>query len=190
MTKIFLFNGPPSCGKDTIVENAIKRTNDLWVLEKFAYPLKKGMRDILSLSDSEYEYYDSPGVKDQPQERFFGVSPRNFQINLSELFFKPTFGEDIFGRLMVDRIKRRKNYQKEIFLVSDSGFESEAKVLLDEFGKENVFLFRINREGCDYNNDSRGYIELPGISRIDIENNSTLESLYENSMKMIYKCLS
>lgn len=170
--KYFLFNGPPGCGKDTIVDYITKHFG--FKKEKFAQPLKDGLQFFFGLTDEEMVYYDSFGIKDMPQERLYDVVPRKFQINLSQDFFKPTVGNDVFGKLLYERTRLG---QDEKYAISDSGFREEAMFIIDRVGRENVKLFRVVRDGCNFDNDSRDYIDLP-CETVTIENNKGLYELY------------
>ena len=111
---------------------------------------------------------------------------RQFYIHVSENVMKPLFGIDIFGRLAVEYIK---NTTQKITTISDSGFPDEAMPVVEHFGLDNVFLIRIHRNGCDFQGDSRSYIDLP-IKSVDIDNNGTQEdfiSRFYNEVEQFLK---
>jgi len=158
MTKIFLLNGPAGSGKDTAAAHLQEYFEGKLV--KFATPLKKAATAIYCDGDEKlFEHFDTFERKGIPEEIFFGKSCRQVQINISEYFLKPMHGEDVFGQILKQRIKRAStNYN--LFFVSDSGFAPEAEVLIKEFGSENVVLIRIHRDGHTFDGDSRNYINL------------------------------
>lgn len=178
--KIILINGAPRSGKDTI-SAMLKQIFPTDVLEeKFARPIKLTVPMLFGIPHDEFKkHYDSARHKDSAAPAFFGKTPRQVQIALSETFLKPLFGEGIFGRLLVSRIVRTQSKSSRCVVVSDSGFRAEAEELVKEFGADNIFLWRLHRDGCDYSSDSRGHISLAdlGVIELDIDNNGELEDL-------------
>lgn len=166
--KIFLFNGPPSSGKDTAAE-AMASLFDEGTLVKFAEPLKDGAKALFGLDDEEFKVLDTDPVKSEPNEVFFGRSCRDIQILLSEEFLKRVYDKRIFGQILTSKIVRDSS---TLYFVSDSGFQEEAEVLIDHFGADNVRLIRIHRTGKSFEGDSRSYIDLlhRGVMTFDVEN--------------------
>lgn len=176
MTKIILFNGPPSSGKDTIgsmVQAQLSSEYKLFTdVTKFAAPLKRTACSLYCEGDqTAWHQFDAPGKKDEASETFFGKTPREIQIAISEDFMKPLHGTSVFGKLLVHYIQKASP-RFEGFLVTDSGFRPEAEELVTAFGAENIILIRLNREGATYEGDSRGYINLDdlGVKSIDLDN--------------------
>ena len=174
MPDIFLINGPPMCGKDTLAERLIHKYNGQ--LFKFADPIKRTVTQVYHAGDrAEFDHYDcNPDLKGTPQDVYFGKSCRDVQIAVSESWLKPYHNDPgIFGHLLVKSIEQNAEPNKPIF-VSDSGFRREAEVLVDVYGAERVVLFRIEREGFTFKgaNDSRDYIYLKdlGVGEFDIYN--------------------
>lgn len=157
-----LFNGPPRSGKDTAAKIAFDyvatKSNLLANWEKFSYPNKRMfatmMQAHLDLWGNVSPYEEKKGE----EIPLLGVSYRQWQIDVSEKFMKPLYGKDIFGRLLLDRCRRA---EKEIdgaffpiFIVSDCGFQIEVDTLKDH----NVLLFRMHRDGCTFEGDSRQWV--------------------------------
>ena len=70
MTKIVLFNGPPSSGKDTIASQMAIRTPKSLVV-KFAGPLKSIACDIYCGGNRQvFHEYDQPHRKNIPEDIF------------------------------------------------------------------------------------------------------------------------
>jgi len=134
-------------------------------------PLKIGIREMFNMSRDEWR--DAEEYKDVPQELFFGLSYREMQINLSENWFKPQFGNSVLGDLAVRATKARSSS----VVISDCGFEEEIAPIHAAF-PENVCLIRIHRSGCDFTNDSRNYLPdgiLDAYLVQDIDNKYDLE---------------
>lgn len=175
MKKIILLNGPASSGKDfaaDFIVNNFKYARK----DKFAKVLKERTHALYGFSWRPHDYYEK--VKEVPSDDFFGLSPRQAYINVSEIYFKPIYGKKIFGTILAQELDK---YEWEIVAISDSGFVEEAEVLIDKYGKENILLIRIEREGYTFKEDSRNYIDLGDeICNITINNDGT-----ENYLKII-----
>lgn len=169
-TKAVLLNGPPRCGKDTIgemlggmVREAIpaEGINSL-VVGKFAWPIVSYMWDTHRVNMHEVN-------KDLVHPHLHGRTPREVAIAYSEKLCKPLFGQDYFGKrfmqILDDALLRPK-----VCVLTDSGFASEAEVLVNALGQGNVLQVRIARPGCDFRIDSRSYWSSPRIGHVDFVN--------------------
>lgn len=176
--RIILFNGPPGCGKDTAAQALAPEYTEL----KFAWHLKECVHKIFGLDGppvAEYEKY-----KDDPEFLGGNVTLRQAYIQLSEHFFKPLFGPRYFGEIVARWIEER-NLDK--VTISDSGFAEEAQALVDTFGKENITLVRLHREGCTFEGDSRGYLELDGIATIDLTNRAYTAKEFKDFIRFHFR---
>ncbi len=169
---IILFNGPPGVGKDTAVNYLQGKLPGACHL-KFSGPLKRAVTSLFLSGDvGLFNELDKPENKDKPHPRLFGHTLREAQIYLSEKHMKPLYGKHVFGELLENDIKSLVQEGEDIFLISDSGFETEASRLINTFGASQVSLVRLHREGKDFRNDSRGYIDLDryGVTCFDVNN--------------------
>lgn len=169
MKKILLVNGPPSSGKDTVGKICKELVPDCRTV-KMSRPLKCGAAALFYALHGDLEgevhsacveddYYEDQ--KDEPLPRFFGKTPRDVWKSLSEDWIKPQFGKDFFGNLLTARIDKMP---EEFIVVTDAGFVEEVEPLIERFGAENIALVRLSRKGCDFGQDSRGYIQLNKVS--------------------------
>lgn len=168
--KIILVNGPPRAGKDTAYE-----AYPDGVRCKFAQAVKEGTHAAFGLDPKVYnmDYFES--TKEVPNSLFFGKTPREAYIAYSEMFMKPFTGDpQVFGKLLVRWIEDWVDQWggSGPFIVTDSGFREEAEAVIDAFGAENVKLVRVHRECCDFDGDSRSYIDLSdlGVEEEDVVN--------------------
>lgn len=185
MQQIIFFNGPPYSGKDTLATEFAKMAPAYKVV-KFAQVLKERTHALYGAPDLPHDFFEK--TKDQPHTLFFGKTPRQAYIAVSESYMKPLHGEEIFGKLLLGSLQ---DYPKaKGFLISDSGFAPEAVPLIRHYGVENCLLVRIHAEGrgCSFNGDSRSYIELP-IETIDLNNNGTKDSFLTAGMFEIGRVL-
>jgi hypothetical protein len=182
--KIIFFNGPPRCGKDTAVSKLIQNSTKLGEIGhiKFSDPLKDSLPLFFGLTQEDIFRYEQD--KEKPRNKLLGKSWRQVQISLSEDWAKKVYNNDVFGDIALQKIE---NSNFKYYLVSDSGFLSEASVLIDFFGQENCVLFRIKREGCNFDNDSRSYWghSYEDLKEITITNNGTIEELVQKCKKGI-----
>lgn len=197
-----LLNGPPGAGKDLgaaiIAANLIPAEKLAVKAEKFANPIKgilyAAEQEMFSLSSHGLfrELDSSRETKAQPRQEYFGKSCREVQIAISEQFMKPVFGEDIFGHLMVRRLEDAVigiDGRTPVVVISDSGFEAEAKVLMAHYGADRLLLVKLSREGCNFTGDSRGYIDLEkyGVTSVEVVNNSQDIFEYEKDLLLVVK---
>lgn len=182
---VFL-NGPPGCGKDSGAEAVQqilnRRPNVSAVQMKMAEGLKRSV-----LVDAGLPYgtplHTLEAEKDIPKAIWGGVSFRQRCIIKSENYMKPQFGKQVYGRLFVQSLRAWAEaitdlelpFEKNVVLVTDTGFFDETLPVLEEVPERNVALARIHAEerGKTFENDSRSYITLSGsIPTLDIENNA------------------
>lgn len=170
--RIVLINGPPRSGKDTLANLIVGHDVSRVAHCKFAQPLIDHMLDFFFLG--EWDRKDLEREKDVPQERLFGRTPREVMIGLSERFYKPMFGSDVFGHLANETVKQWDALHQEGIVFSDSGFMAEATVLVDHWGPGAIRVVRLNRKGCSFDGDSRGFLNADrlGVPVTNIQNDS------------------
>lgn len=160
--KIIVLNGPPGCGKDTIATHIQNRLFDAEVVT-FKDPMFNVAIAMLPMSEADFfERYNDRELKELPWDALGGLTCRQFMIKISEEWMKPLLGKDIFGRLAVSAVEKLGYGGTTLCIFSDSGFQEEFTFLQDAFGKENVHLIRLEREGFDFTGDSRNYIAAEG----------------------------
>jgi hypothetical protein len=179
--KITLFNGPPRSGKDTAALKLVKYLESGF--ERFSMPLKAS---FAAISSSHIDKFGNVDPYEKTKEEiipWLGVSYRQYQIDMSEKFFKPLYGEFIFGKLLAERLSSMRMYDR--IVIPDSGFAHEVKPLIDKFGEENIKLVRVHRPGFDFTGDSRSYISGVVPDEIDIQNDGT-QAEFENKVKRLF----
>lgn len=178
--KIILLNGPPRSGKDTAslaIEEFLDVSNLPVIHEKLAWPNKAAFAAVWRArmdEDFNVEFYEEHKGEIVPE---IGVSFRQFQIDFSEAFMKPRYGQNIFAKLLVGRIMRDRISDNQFVVVSDCGFQIEVDALIASQLFTDVLLIRCRREGCTYEGDSRQYVYLngkPGVE-CDLQNSGTLD---------------
>lgn len=173
------FNGPPRSGKDTLAEMLAQHMDSAGVtIPVFTLPLSLPLREIaftmagLKYSQVHYEDFKTTHFP------MFGKTGRQLMIDVSESFLKPVYGQDIMAKLLYDRIPLDLA-MSSVLLVPDCGFQVETEYLGNTVGAENFFLARVRRTGCDFSNDSRGWVNHR--FDVDIPNGGTLEELRDEA---------
>lgn len=197
--KLILFNGAPNSGKDASAE-IMKEVHGFGGIFAFKDELYKATAKYFGLDLDDFVKMARDRILKDKKSRlilkrkglnFFqrlwlltmsiftnmGISPREALIHVSEDIIKPKHGDDFFGRKLSKSVKDSKH---QIAYVSDSGFISEIKPLLED--GHDVYVVRLHRDGCTFANDSRSMLtdeqltEL-GVKFYDVDNNGTLEDL-------------
>jgi hypothetical protein len=175
--KLILFNGPRKSGKDTAslyCEDAFKAHHF-----KMSGPIKAAIKAMFNFHDQEVEYLES--IKVESTFLLFNRSYVEAQISFSETWAKQLFGKYVFGDLAARHLRdaMRENPAQQLYVCSDSGFETEALPVIDLFGRQNTLLVKIHRKGKTFTGDSRSYIELEGVQTLTLLNNGTTEQYHE-----------
>ena len=186
-TKIILFNGPPRSGKDTAAEIAFdnfKFQDDINVIKlKFADALKRCTHEEHGLERYASDYFEE--TKEIPASEFFGLTPREAYIKMSEDCVKKGFGHRFWGNVLLNKIKMNiKESFFNIFLISDCGFIQEIVPMTHDYRSE-MLIIRIHRPGYTYENDSRSDIELPGVKLVKVGNLKTIEEFEIEIIKVV-----
>lgn len=170
MTQIILINGPAQSGKDTT--GALVEAFTGAFRTKFAKALKNRAHAMLGL-DVPHDAFEM--CKDVQMAEFGSMSPRQFYIWFSEEMVKPIFGDRYFGEITLKEVKEQTDAGRQV-VVTDSGFAGEAQPLIEEYGRDDVELWKIYRSGKDFQGDSRSYLTLP-VRTYVIDNNGTVAEL-------------
>lgn len=183
---IVLFSGPPRCGKDTAVDYLVTRIPDSFII-RMSSPIKAAFRATTNLSFSEVTARHEAS-KEASIPLFSSKIPtsyRQWQIDFSEKFMKPRYGDDIFSKLFILRTQGFPTMK--VVLVPDCGFQIEYDALVAHFGLANVLLVSISRPGCTFAGDSRSYITKNTLSpvvdcEVDValHNHGSLDEYYFN----------
>lgn len=167
MKLVILLNGYPGSGKDTIAKY-LEDKHDFKHI-KFAEEVVKSFCAAYKIEVPSRIFYDL----NKDLSGMFNIPFKTLREGLiywSEEVIKPTFGQDVWGRLTLKKISNKAGSR---FVISDLGFESEYATLLEGLDKSyKIIICRVNREGCSRRGDSRTLI--PEDFVIDNPGNSKL----------------
>lgn len=166
MKKIVFLQGPPRCGKDTIgamLEHMLSAYENVSAEQlKFATPINEWMMSTFGVDCNDGHDKEIGCIE------LFGRGRRETAIWYSEQVMKPRFGPEVFGEIMVNKLK---SMRRDFFIITDSGFKDEAIPVVEEFGPERCISIKVSREGRDFNSDSRSYWDMDGVETIEFNNN-------------------
>lgn len=166
--RIVFLNGPPRSGKDEtgrIMASVCPHVT----LMKFAQPLIDTMTSSFGVSCVD-------GVdKMAPCSELFGRNRRETAISLSEDFYKPMFGDDVFGKIALQRSVKVDPTKTIVF--TDSGFRSEAEPIIGHYLSASIEMVTISRPGTTFDNDSRSYWRHNKIKSNRVVNSGSYEDL-------------
>lgn len=165
---IYVLNGPPGSGKDTIAD---------WLVDTLGFtklemkgPLRQLAHKIASLQvENPVEFCNAlefdEALKSKKKVAEFGNRTwREFLIWLSEEVCKPIFGKSIFAMAVAKAMKEQfgedafaQDVIQPNIVFSDLGFPVELEVLDEELGSMARTVFII-RPGKTFDGDSRSYI--------------------------------
>ena len=191
---IFIFNGEPASGKDTLtefLENYLKHRSFNVMHMRFKdkiYELIATVRDM-NLSDV-IKICNDRNNKEKPCIHFGGRTPREEMIYVSEVLMKPNYGKDYFGHVSVDRVNNLNNIDHFIF--SDGGFQEEVDVL-SEFTDHYVAVLQVVRPNNKVKtSDSRSKVfgEMDGLTTEIINHDGKIDDTYKQVIAQVEQWLS
>jgi hypothetical protein len=135
-------------------------------------PLRKIAYQMVGWQYSDSEETD--GGYERFKEKWFSEfdrTGRELMIDVSERFLKPVYGEQVMADLLIGELSGFHG----VALIRDCGFQIEANHLSKLLGFRKLYVARVRRDGCDFSNDSREWVEHPFSA--DYPNNGSLDDL-------------
>ena len=155
--KIIIFNGPQGCGK-TVAMSAVgshlyNRNISSRVMD-MSRPLKEAAHALVGTKDhwDKFDHGDNRKDKDEPHPLMFGRTPRDMYIDMNTAVTK-LYNDAFLVNVMCNVIN---NTPVDVIMLN-CGVHQEAQILVETFGKDNVFVLELERKGFDFI-DYREYI--------------------------------
>lgn len=182
--KLIVLNGPPRCGKDTLARYLAHEENLAHI--KFASKLKIMAHCLYGIPNPE-DIYQFEDCKDEPNPAFYGLTPRQAYIEVSERYIKPVHGMSFFGDRLLETIEGLPN---KIFVASDGGLIEELSPVANGLGTGNVLVIKISRPTCNFIEDSRSYypdftLNEMGMLVLNIYNNWDLSLFLQTGTLLV-----
>ena len=181
---IILLNGPPGSGKDTAAEFITLMLGNSQVMhEKMSWPMKRGLTTIFSFNDAERKALNA--YKDHSNgPEFADMSWRLMEIDMYH-YLARRYGKDILGRLLM---RRNRDNAKRHTVISDAGRNDEIVPIVKGFSYGQVGYIELHREGCNFDNDIREYLDHKHFKHVEvIENKYDLEMFQAQIRKVLRK---
>jgi len=170
-----LVNGPPGCGKDTLVGGLATYIQFMHL--KVSSPLKRMLAAMLNVDLRWIEENKETKIK------VLGyITVRQALIDMSEKYMKLLYGEDVMGRIASD-IGRYS--PSKLTVTSDSGFSIESERIIYNAGRNNCIIIRLHREGCTFEGDSRHWMPDGLCKTYDLHNDRSKEQLVMFGLRVI-----
>lgn len=184
---VVCFNGPPGSGKDSAADSLVIHANKNLIRAKkfkFANILKTGVHASLGIGSGPDTFEGE--AKDIPNPVFFNLSPRQAYIAHSEQYMKKVYGENVFGELLCQQLKREEKHGIQLAAIADCGFRIEIEVLTKYFHPKQILIIRMQRKGHDFKNDSRSYIASDKVQSDDLWNDGSIIDLNDHCGELFY----
>lgn len=164
---IFLFNGPPGCGKDEACATIMRLDQETI----YAYYKEWLYEESARLLDYTFEAWSKicqdTLLKDTPMFLQFegkAATPRQMLIHFAETLIKPEHGRNCIAVKMAERLREKvKDLDHYTVVVPDLGFPEELTTLQEHFPDAKIILVHIYRNGCSFKDDSRNYVGSPDV---------------------------
>lgn len=163
---IFLFNGPPGCGKDEACATIMRLDQEAIYAYYKEWLYEESAKSLGFTFEAWSKICQDTVLKDTPMflQANGVMSPREVLIHVAENSLKPKYGRDCIATKMVERLKEKvKGLDHYTVVVPDLGFPEELTTLQEHFPDANIILVHIHRPGCSYIKDSRSYIGTPDV---------------------------
>ena len=171
--------GYAGAGKDTVADYLYNTAN--FRVMAFAEPLKQAICAAFQLPHNMF----SEPYKNLPNERLFGLTPRETAQLLGTEGFRNAFGPDIFANLLLARIERNLS---DLVVVTDVRFQSE----VDALNKLNAHFIRVYRPGYKTDGGVAGHasgqhhkLKFPTSHFYTLNNGGSLTDLYDQVDKVV-----
>lgn len=151
LSKCVFLRGRTGSGKSTVA-NYLKQEypNHVEVFE-FTKPVRMAICNLAGLPYNK-DWFNK--IKDIRSRLFYGHTPRELLIKLTEEFTKPKFGDRFLGELVLREICENGLDQDKILVFEDNRFIQEQIPLVHYFGIKNCIQLNLTYPGKGKNQEN------------------------------------
>lgn len=149
---------------------------------KLSRPLKSAAISIFDLQPKTLKFLNEDS--DMESGFLLGSTYREVQIEIFKML-SVRYGPSVLARLFIRYAK--KNIASKHIVISDCGKTVEAQALVEHFGKSGVALIVLNRDGYDFSNDIREYVDINCDKKATIDNDYDLELFKAQVRRVLIK---
>jgi hypothetical protein len=150
---LIIVNGPPRCGKDTLVERlrtSLANAGQTSDYRQVGRPLKEMTHGAFAAIDGCIPpYWDEfDACKEEPHDFFLGQTPRQSYIDFHEKLLKPVYGPTFLANVTA---RIMASSQADVKIVSGLTGPLDVHVLRTRLECEPTVV-EISRDGCSWDN--------------------------------------
>ena len=177
---IILVNGPPSSGKDTVVEFITLMIGNSKVHhEKLSRPMKSALAKVFNFNSTELGVLEL--YKDAENGvRYGDMNWREMQISMFK-YLADAYGEGILF------VRRNRDNAKMHTVVSDAGRNVEITPILRDYPFKDIGYIELHREGCNYDNDIREYLNHDKFMHVEVIDNKYDLELFKVQVRKVLR---
>ncbi len=176
--KIILLNGAPRSGKDTLANYLVSQG-----LAKEHLKYANGVREVANVIYPTIDWYNDE-IKDEPQAELSFKTPRQVLIGVG-MGMRENVCKNVWVDAIINKIDVSNYNYDETIVISDCGFQNEVDLMVNRYGANNVILLQIYRDGYDFKNDSRGYVD--GFCSFQTLHNQTVNKFLLNGASAVVR---
>lgn len=174
-----ILNGPPAVGKDTLADmfiSACPGAHKMQFKERLYTDTMEEFGLTRNVHKAEFMFRATDRIKKEERwTRLGGFSPREALIHTSEHVIKPNQGPEYFGVAAAQECLLNK---AQVAVFADGGFPDEVEPLHAIY--QNLIVFRLKREGFNFDSDSRDYLpDGDNVYNLTLIDDEPLVAIYE-----------
>lgn len=188
---IVIFSAPPRAGKDTLALALHEALDIDSEIREFKSPMFAIAAQTMGIPFTKFINLYQTNLndwKDTPRPDLGNKSVRQLLIQISEVYIKPFFGDNYFGRMAAEKVERSETIihpngkvsrNEHVHIFADGGFPVELMELVGRY-PERVRIIRVHRDGTSFAGDSRNWLDMEGVPSLDLDNNRTIEEALDD----------
>jgi hypothetical protein len=205
---VIFLNGPKQSGKSSLalaLQAHLRRQSLDYMVVAHADPLARATNALfysedpyLDMKDGKIKAEPIPGFEHVKKFRDVVVEDgndtyrdsratpyvlRDWLVALGHMV-RTILGKDALSRILLNVMKANSQYYVG-YIVEGARTPEDIELIRDFMEPDNCILFRIHREGTNFEGDLGGYISAPGCAAFDLQNNATIDDLVNLAVEKI-----